>query len=104
MKRNSFSGLSAVKLRLFSKTSLTFFRVHLCLIILVFFVDYSFLDPTPEFKSLMMFFMGLLTNESVSGYGRDAVIDMIIKFVPKKEGIGRALTFVTNGGQFHASH
>ncbi|XP_071854047.1 protein unc-45 homolog B-like isoform X2 [Apostichopus japonicus] len=55
-------------------------------------------DPTPEFKSLMMFFMGLLTNESVSGFGRDAVIDMIIKFVPKKEGIGRALTFVTNGG------
>lgn len=58
-------------------------------------------DPTPEFKALMMFFMGLLTKESVSGYGRDAVIDMIIKFVPKKEGIGRALTFVTNGGQYH---
>lgn len=55
-------------------------------------------DPSPEFKNLMMFFMGLLNNPSVSGFGRDAVIDMIIKFVPKKEGIGRALTFVTNGG------
>ncbi|XP_072175845.1 protein unc-45 homolog B-like [Diadema setosum] len=55
-------------------------------------------DSSQEFKGLLMFFLGLLTSSSVSGYGRDAVIDMIIKFIPKKEGAGRAMAFLTNGG------
>nr|XP_054754346.1 protein unc-45 homolog B-like [Lytechinus pictus] len=55
-------------------------------------------DYTNEFKALLLFFLGLLTDQSVSGYGRDAVIDMIIKFIPRKEGAGRAMAFLTNGG------
>ncbi|XP_038051819.1 protein unc-45 homolog B-like isoform X2 [Patiria miniata] len=55
-------------------------------------------DLTTEFKSLLMFLLGLLTDKNVSGYGRDATIDIIIKFVPKETGAGRALTFMTNGG------
>ncbi|XP_022088916.1 protein unc-45 homolog B-like [Acanthaster planci] len=55
-------------------------------------------DLTTEFKSLLMFLLGLLTDKNVSGYGRDAVIDIIMKFVPKETGTGRALTFMTNGG------
>ncbi|XP_797752.4 protein unc-45 homolog B [Strongylocentrotus purpuratus] len=55
-------------------------------------------DYSNEFKALLLFFLGLLTDKSVSGYGRDAVIDMIIKFIPRKEGAGRAMAFLTNGG------
>ncbi|XP_033096200.1 protein unc-45 homolog B-like isoform X2 [Anneissia japonica] len=55
-------------------------------------------DLTGEIKDLMMFFLGLLNDKDISGYGRDAVIDIIIKFLPRKEGTGRAMTFITNGG------
>ena len=58
-----------------------------------------FPDLSQEFKNVLMFLLGLLTDNTVSGYGRDAVIDIIIKFVPRKEGTGRALTFLTNGGK-----
>ncbi|XP_072022397.1 LOW QUALITY PROTEIN: protein unc-45 homolog B-like [Amphiura filiformis] len=56
------------------------------------------LDLSEDFKKMLMFLLGLLTDKNVSGYGRDAVIDIIIKFVPRREGTGRALTFITNGG------
>ncbi|XP_033646594.1 protein unc-45 homolog B-like [Asterias rubens] len=55
-------------------------------------------DVSQEFKSLLMFLLGLLTDKTVSGYGRDATIDIIIEFVPKQTGVGRALAFLTNGG------
>ena len=62
------------------------------------FFIYIFSDLSQEFKNMLMFLLGCLTDNNVSGYGRDAIIDIVIKFVPRKEGTGRALTFLTNGG------
>ena len=61
---------------------------------------FVFPDLSEEFKKVLMFLLSLLTDKNVSGYGRDAIIDIIIKFVPRKEGTGRALTFITNGGKY----
>ncbi|XP_077989657.1 protein unc-45 homolog B-like isoform X2 [Glandiceps talaboti] len=55
-------------------------------------------DITGELKSILLFIMKILTDNDVSGFGRDAVIDVLIKVLPEKDGIGKSLTFMYNGG------
>ena len=52
-------------------------------------------------KSIMLFVMKLLTDKNISGYGRDAVLDILIKTLPRKDGKGKSLSFITNGGMFY---
>ncbi|XP_070534226.1 protein unc-45 homolog B-like [Ptychodera flava] len=56
------------------------------------------LDVTSELKALLFFVMKILNDKEMPAYGRDAIIDLLIKVLPEKDGIGKALTFVTNGG------
>uniref|UniRef100_A0ABM0LYH0 Protein unc-45 homolog B-like n=1 Tax=Saccoglossus kowalevskii TaxID=10224 RepID=A0ABM0LYH0_SACKO len=55
-------------------------------------------DTDKEIKSILLFVMKLLTDKSISGYGRDAVLDILIKTLPNKHGKGKSLSFITNGG------
>ena len=59
----------------------------------------------PESNKLMDYiFPALITmlgHHKVSGFGRDNVMEIILKFVTRKDGCGWAKYFIDGGGIYH---